>query len=181
VDRLFWDPKGKGFRLTALDAENLIAVTKEVYDGAVPSGNSVATLVLLKLGRLTMKGALGKRADENLRYFSSLIDGQPTAYPFMLQALDFAIGPTREVVLSGPLEDPTMARMRRAVDGRFLPRTLVAHRPAGKDAAGIVALVPFVEGQIPLEGRPTAYVCENYSCSLPTTDPAKVASLLESK
>jgi uncharacterized protein YyaL (SSP411 family) len=176
--RLFWDEKGKGFHLVGQDGERLVAETKELYDGAIPSGNSAATLALLRLSRLTMDRELEKRAREALERFSGEIDRHPMSYPFMLMALDFALGPTREVVIAGDAQDPGLRAMRREIDRRFLPSLVVAFHPSGAGAAEIEALVPFLKEQRAIDGKATAYVCKDYACSLPTTDVKKMVELL---
>ncbi|MBI3099585.1 MAG: thioredoxin domain-containing protein [Planctomycetes bacterium] len=177
--RLFWDEKEMGFHFSGSDGERLIARTQELYDGAIPSGNSVATLALLRIGRLTMDGTLEGAADENLKRFSGEVDRSPTGYPFMLMALDFAVGPTKEVVLAGPPDDAGIMAMRTAIDRRFLPELVVALHPTDEAAAEIEAVVPFLKGLLPIDGKGTAYVCENHACNLPTTDDEKMVQLID--
>lgn len=179
--RLFWDAEGKGFLFSGSDGEQLIARTKKLYDGAIPSGNSAATLALLKLGRLMMVESFEKHADANLKRFSGQIDKFPMGYPFMLMALDFSVGPTREVVLAGRALDAGVRAMHLAINRRFLPNLVMALHPTGDGATAIEALVPFLKGQLAIGGKGTAYVCENYTCSLPTTDVQQMVSLLDSR
>ncbi len=181
IVRLFWDQKEKGFHFAGQDNEKLIARTKQIYDGARPSGNSTATYGLLRLGRLTQDSALEKIGHEALLRFSKNLDSYPNAYPFMLMALDFQVGPTKEVVLAGDPADKGMLEMRRALAQRFLPRLVVALRPTGKAAAAIVKLVPFLANQGAINDRPTAYVCQNYSCKLPTNDVSLLIKQIEGK
>ncbi|MBI4358002.1 MAG: thioredoxin domain-containing protein [Candidatus Omnitrophica bacterium] len=177
--RLFWDESSGGFFLTAGDAEKLIARSKELYDGALPSGNSVAALSLLRVGRLTVDRELEDLGRSVLDAFSSEIDRFPSAYPQMLMALDFAIGPSSEIVIAGDEGASGVQEMIRAVYSRFLPNKVVAFHPEeGETAQKIEALSPFITDQIALGGNPTAYVCENYICALPTTDIVKLNQLL---
>ncbi len=177
---LFWDESGGGFFLTGKDAEKLIARTKELYDGALPSGNSVATLSLLRVGRLTMNREMAGWARSTLDAFSPEIDKFPAGYPQMSMALDFALGPFREIVIAGDQTEPGTQAMIRTIYGRFLPNKVVALHPKEmEDAKKIEALSPFIERQIMINGKPTAYVCKNYVCDFPTTDVEKLRELLQ--
>ncbi len=177
--RLFWDETNGGFFFTARDAEKLIVRQKEIYDGALPSGNSVAALDLLRVGRLTMARELEKKAELLFDAFSAAIGRNPEAYPQMLIALDFALGPSREIVLSaerGPEETETFLK---AIYERFIPNKVVAFHPAqGESKSEIEKLSPFIKNQLPLKGKPTAYVCENYVCKFPATDLSDLEKLL---
>lgn len=177
--RIFWDEAGGGFFLTGKDAEKLIARTKELYDGAIPSGNSVATLSLLRVGRLTMDRQMEDWARSTLDAFSADLDKFPAGYPQMLMALDFAIGPSREIVIAGEKEDTEAKEMIREIYSLFLPNKVVGLHPSGEDGKRIRALSPFMENQKSIDGKSTAYVCKNYVCDFPTTDIAKLKQLLE--
>lgn len=177
--RLFWDDKAGGFFFSGDQNERLIAQTKELYDGALPSGNSVAALDLVRLGQLTMDKELQNHAERLFQTFSGQANEASSAFPQFLIALDFWLGPSQEIVIAG---DPTAAdtqQMLQAVYGRFLPRAVLAVHPVGDAAQAVEALVPFIKDQRPLQGKATAYVCKNYVCNLPTTDSSKLASLLD--
>src|SRR5262249_20327755 len=94
MERLFWDGEGGGLYFTGEDAEPLIARTKEIYDGAMPSGNSVAAEVLLRLSRFTGDGSFAQRAEALFQAFSGMVARIPSAHARLLGALDFALGPT---------------------------------------------------------------------------------------
>ncbi len=168
--RFAGDERG-GYFSTPADAKGLLKRARPVYDGAVPSGNSVAALVLARLGRLTSSHEIEAGADAILEGFSAALRASPTGSPFMLQALDERLGPPRELVIAGRLADPVAAAMLREVRTRFLPRALVVFRPAEEAAAeALVRRVPFVEAQRSVDGMATAYACTNYTCELPATD-----------
>lgn len=176
---LFWDGKSGGFYFRGTDSENLIAHSKELYDGAIPSGNSVATLSLLRIGRLTFDQKLENKARDTIDAFSTQIARYPSSFPQMLIALDFAFGPSREIVIAGESDDAGTRKMIGAVYDRFLPNKVVAlHPEKGESVQKIEELSPFVKGQTALGGKPTAYVCKNYVCNFPTTDIAKLEQLL---
>jgi len=178
--RLFWDEKQGGFFFTAGDAEKLIVRQKEIYDGAIPSGNSFAALDLLRLGRLTMAKDFEKKAQALFDAFSAPVSQNPEAYPQMLIALDFAVGPSREIVIAGEgtADDETQAFIG-LIYSRFLPNKVVALHPSEpKTKAAIEALAPFIKNQLPLRNKPTVYVCENYNCKFPTTQLSELENLL---
>jgi uncharacterized protein YyaL (SSP411 family) len=98
----------------------------------------------------------------------------------MLIALDFAIGPSREIVIAGPSEAPTTEAMIEAIYARFLPNKVVALRPAAdEDAEPITRLAPFLDRQKAIRGGPTVYVCENRVCKLPTNDIEELKGILD--
>jgi len=133
--------------------------------------------VLLRLGRLTANSAFEERGRKNLEVFSGALDEYPMGYPFMLMALDFSVGPDREVVLAGKVDDPDLAHLRRTLQSLFLPRTVMALRPES-GSEEIVKLIPYLEGQIAVKGKPAAYVCRDYVCELPVTTVAELLGLL---
>ena len=94
-------------------------------------------------------------------------------------ALDFAIGPSREIVIAGEKEDTEAKEMIREIYSLFLPNKVVGLHPSGEDGKRIRALSPFMENQKSIDGKSTAYVCKNYVCDFPTTDIAKLKQLLE--
>jgi uncharacterized protein YyaL (SSP411 family) len=179
---LFWDGEAGGFFLAGNDAEKLISQTKELYDGAIPSGNSVATLGLLRIAHLTGEREFEELADALLQSFSADIAGAPSAFSQLLIGLDFAIGPSREIVIAGPAEASATAAMVKAIYQRFLPNKVVALRPADEEIAEpITRLAPFLKRQKPVRGGPTAYVCENQVCKLPTNDVEEMKKLLDER
>ncbi len=180
--RLFWDEKNGGFYFRGSDSENLIAQTKELYDGAIPSGNSVATLSLLRIGRLTLDQRLEEKANENLNAFSTQIARSPSAFPQMLMALDFAIGPSQEIVIAGDSTDGNTKLMIQEVFNRFLPNKVVAFHPnSSEEKDRIEKLSPFVKSEETVNGLATAYVCKNYVCNFPTTELLKFKELLDNQ
>ncbi|MBI4430917.1 MAG: thioredoxin domain-containing protein [Candidatus Omnitrophica bacterium] len=179
---LFWDAESAGFYMTPKDGEALITRPKELYDGAIPSGNSFALLNLLRLGRLTMNEAYEKYAENMIKAFSAEVESAPTAYPQFLSAFDFAMGPSKEIVIAGGTDATGAIEMINEVFSRFIPNKVVAFRPPSESAVRDIAeLIPFIEDQRPLDGKATAYVCENYICKLPTTDMEQFEALLDGK
>ena len=177
----FWDEKEGGLFFAAEGAESPLVRQKQIYDGAVPSGNSVAMLNLLRLGRITANSDFEAKADRLARAFGSEVERLPAAYTQLLVAVDFGIGPTFELTVAGKKEAEDTQRMLRTVHSKFVPNKVVIHRPAGEDEPEIARFAEFVKNQTPLDDHATAYVCVNYGCHEPTTDPQRVVELLEGR
>lgn len=178
---LFWDDAGGGgFFFTPRSGEKMIYDAKELYDGAIPSGNSVMTLNLLRLARMTMNPDLERKAERTLDYFSETIQRYPAGFTQMLAALDFVLGPSCEVVLAGG--GPSLKPLLETLDKSFSPNKVVLlHDKNRRDTALLHSLSPFVVNQEALGGRATAYVCKNHACDLPVYDPVRFLELLEKK
>jgi len=175
---IFWDDQHGGLYFTGKGNEALITQSKDLYDGALPSGNSVAALNFLRIGRITGNPELEKKAEQLIQAFSKDITSSPMAYTQLLEALDFMFGPAREVVISGdPLLEETQA-MVKAVRKNFLPNKVVLLYPEGPEGKRLVELSPFVECMGPAEKKPTAYVCEQYACKTPITNADQLENLL---
>jgi uncharacterized protein len=179
--RHFWDEDGGGFYLGPDDGESLLVRKKEIYDGAIPSGNSVAMLNLLRLGRMTANSELEEKAAKIGRAFSKSVKPSPAAHNQLMIALDFGIGPCYEVVIAGNAQAQDTKAMVKAVRTRFLPNKIVLLNPSEQESPGIARLAEFTKNQSSIGGRPTAYVCQNYNCKLPTTDINKMLELLDAR
>ena len=164
----FRDEKGR-FYLTANDTEALLVRPRETGDGAVPSGNSVQLMNLVRLGRITGDSLYETAANDLLRTSADDVTLIPSASAHLMSALDFLLGPSFEVVLAGK----DIRALQRAVFSSFVPNKVVLH-----SGAGIARIAPFTSMQRAVGGRATAYVCTNHLCRLPTSDPEKVRELL---
>jgi uncharacterized protein YyaL (SSP411 family) len=174
--RLFWDESVGGFYDTGIDHEALIVRPRNLFDNAVPSGSAVAIETLLRLRVLTGEASYESRALTALRAMADLMGRHPTAFGRFLCAHDFNLGPHVEVALITPRLEET-AGLVEEVFGRYLPNRVVAGARAG-DAAAAAGL-PLLEGRSVVDGRPTAFVCQNYACELPATDRATLARQLD--
>jgi uncharacterized protein YyaL (SSP411 family) len=174
----FWDEVDGGFYFTADDAEELLVRTREIYDGAVPSGNSLAALNLLRLGRITADDRLEERAAAVLRAFSGQVGEQPIAHTQLMVAVDFAIGPSYEVVIAGDPRSADTGEMLAALGASFVPNKVVVLRPPDPQATAIIRLAPYTEYYRRVDDRATAYICQDYNCELPTTSIARMLELL---
>jgi uncharacterized protein YyaL (SSP411 family) len=170
---------GGGLRYSGADNEQLIADTDDAYDGALPSAQSLAALALLRLGRLLMNQAFESRGRAVLAANARGVAQAPQAHTEMLMALDFALGPTKEIVIAGAADAAATRALLAVVRQRYLPRAVVALHPP--DDGAVEALVPFLRQQRMINGKPAAYVCENYVCKLPTTEPKKLQELLATR
>jgi len=180
----FWDKENGGFFFTADDGEPLFIRTKEFYDSAVPSGNSVAMMNLLRLGRITGDTGYDERAMRLVRANSENIRKAPMAFLSLFLGVDFAHGPTVEVVIAGEKGEEDTKRMIDVLRGEFSPRKVVLLRdPGSRDSgirdSGIDAIAPWSARMDLVEGCAAAYVCVDYSCRLPTTDPEVLRSALK--
>jgi len=177
LDR-FWDEAGGGCFFTANDAEQTLVRMKQAYDGAVPSGNSVAMLNLLRLARMTARPALEEKAAELGRAFSLQVEASPRAYTQLLAAVDFACGPSYEVVVAGDSRVDDTREMLRAVRTPFVPNKVLILRPTEEPTPEIVSIAEFTKEHVSLNGKATAYVCAGQSCRRPTTKVNELRELL---
>jgi uncharacterized protein YyaL (SSP411 family) len=178
---LFWDEGQGGFFFSGKENEVLIIQSKDAYDGALPSGKSVAALNLVRLGRMIGKPEWEQRADEVLQAFASSIVSYPAGFTQFLCALDFMVGPSREIVIAGDRAGEGTQAMLRTVQRLFLPNKVLALRDEGDQGQRLTTLAPYMEEMGPLNGQPAAYVCERYACRRPVTDPADLQAELIAK
>jgi uncharacterized protein YyaL (SSP411 family) len=166
----FWDEDNGGFYHTADDNENLLVRSKEIYDGAIPSGNSVAMLNLLRLGRITGRNDLEEKAHAIGKTFSGIVSQSPSVYTQFMVAVDFAMGPTYEIVISGNQQAADTERMLDVVRKPYVPNKVVIVRDVSEEDSAIAEIAPWVTNHTVKNGKATAYVCINHSCKLPTND-----------
>jgi uncharacterized protein len=175
---LFEDPEHGAFFSTAAGDPSLVMRMKEDYDGAEPSGNSIAALNLLRLARMTDRRDFLAAAERALAAFGPRIMAAPVGVPQMLAAYAFSLAKSRQIILVGERASPEMRGMLAAVHARFRPGSVVLLVDAESRAA-LTRYIPAVADMAAPEGRATAYVCENYACQLPTGDVAVLAQLLQ--
>jgi len=176
---LFVDEEKGGFFLTGKDGERLITRTRSGFDGAIPSGNSIAALVLLKLGRLTMDQRFAEQGGRTLEAFAQQLDHSPANSSAMLTAVDFWLGPTQEIVIAGNADATDTERMLKLIDSKFLPNAVTLLHEQGQKGAAIEQIVPFVSNQVVIDGKVAAYVCENYICNRPVDSVDELEKLLK--
>jgi uncharacterized protein YyaL (SSP411 family) len=169
--RYYWDEKDGGFYFTASDHEQLIVRSKLAIDNAIPSGNSVMAMNLLRLHLLLGRADLRDKAGAILSLFSGTAAQNPFAHERLLCGLAAWHDGFQEVAVVGPMEDPQTRELVRTVWSTFLPNKVVALLdPAWPEADKIVKHVPLLAEKPMVGDRPTAYVCRNYACQQPTAD-----------
>lgn len=185
----FWDKSGQGFFMTSERGEELLIRPKEVYDGAIPAGNSLMALNLLRLSALTNDLSYEEKAVVLLQAFFGTVKQYPTGYAALLQAMQFALEPTRQIIIVEPEENAKGQERQdgevwyleatqeffKIINSRFLPTTVI-HYLSGQQSE-IRELFPFLKDYQATD-KPTIYVCQNYSCQAPLTEPEDLIKIL---
>jgi uncharacterized protein YyaL (SSP411 family) len=170
----FADPSG-GFFDTANDHEQLVARPKDPQDNAVPSGGSTATLVLLRLAALTGEGRYRSAAEAAVGQVTAFVGRYPGGFANWLTVIDFALAPVAEIAIVGDPAEPSTRALVEVARDAYTPHRVVAVAAPERAPESRVALLH----DRPLrEGRPTAYVCRNFACQLPVTDPSALRDQL---
>lgn len=176
---LFFDHTHGGFFDTDNSDPAILVRTKEWYDGAEPSGNSIAILCLLRLAQMRGNGHFQELADRSFIFFGERLATSPEAFAQGLATLSFSLSKPAQIILAGPPDAADTAALLKEVNARFIPEKVVLLADEGRGQEVLESSVPFIKGLRRLEGKATAYVCENYACQLPTTDPRILANLLD--
>ncbi len=187
---LFWDNDNGGFYFYGEDGEKLLVRNKEIYDGATPSANSVASLNALRLARLTGEGYLEEQADALLRTFSGVVKEHPGSFTFFLLAVDFALGNSQEIVVALRGDDTLAQGDTAAIDAVpsgeimdvlrevYLPRSVVMGYRSPKEYKKLKEISPAVEGKYVESGKSMVYICRDFRCRAPVSDPEKLKKTL---
>jgi len=173
----FWDEQDGGFYFTSSDHEELITRTKDHLDNATPSGNSVAAAALLKLGLLTHEQDYSNRAATILRSLHSAMSRYPSAFGYMLGALDFYLSEPKEIALIGKLDSHEIRSFVEEIYSRYIPNKVIAASEPGDERAPME--IKLLMDRSVVGGQATAYVCRNYACLQPATKIEDFASRLE--
>ena len=176
----FWDPDNGGFYSTANEGEALPVRPKELYDGAMPSANSVSLLNLLWLSRLTGDPRWDNKANEQLRAFAGTVKAQPTAFTYFLLGVDFVLRPGQEVVIAGDPAKSEARQMLAALNLNFAPHK-VALVKSDQNAERLAKFAGFTDGLQLVKGQTTAHVCKGFACKEPTSDVAVMVERLLGK
>jgi uncharacterized protein YyaL (SSP411 family) len=170
---LFEDPAGAFFSSPA-DDPSLVLRVKEDYDGAEPSGNSVAVMNLLRLARMTNRSDFRESAERAFAAFGSRLSHAAVAVPQMLAACEFSLGEPREIVFAGAKNSPELHVLLRELHRRFVPnRVVLLADPA------LAAWAPGIEGMKPHNAPASVYVCRDFACQLPVSTAAEFAELIQ--
>jgi uncharacterized protein len=178
-DELFWDSsRGGYFDATASDAA-LLARTREFYDGAEPSPNSIAAMNLLRLAEIIGRTEWREKAHRTFAAFGAPLASDPESVPALASALDFDLAPTRQVLIAGDRAARDTRELLQQVNQRFLPNAILLLADGGADQEQLARWLPFTAGAHRINGQATAYICDSFVCKLPTTDPTVAARLLD--
>ena len=176
----FWDSQNGGFFFTGKDHPKLIVRSKSAYDGATPSGASMAVHVLLRLAILLNQPDLREKAKITFSLYDHTMKTAPSGSAQMLCGVDFLIDAPKEIAIVGnPLSEQTQEILRN-IHRRFVPNKVIALlNPNTEEKQEIEELIPLLAGKTSIDGKTTIYVCQNYACQLPTTDIDDLDKLLD--
>jgi uncharacterized protein YyaL (SSP411 family) len=174
--REFWDERDGGFFFTGKSHEQLISRTKPIFDASIPSGNAMATQLLLRLNHFTGKNQYRASAEKILRAYYDAMESQPFGFAHMLCALDLYLQGAKEIVIVGNPAEQGVQELIAEINSIYLPNKAVQTVSPG---ASLTEISPLLEGKTALDGKPTAYVCENFTCSTPVTIASELRALLE--
>ena len=176
---IFEDKKEGGFFLTAVDGEKLLVRPKEIYDGAIPSGNSVMALNLARLSKITTNSKYEKKLSRLFSAFAGFLEQNPQGAEVLLHALDFILASPLELVVAGDSEKKETHSMLREINKRFFPSKVLLLADTSKSDNTLLKLVPFLENQKAIKGKATFYACQNQTCDKPRTELLEVIKFLD--
>lgn len=178
-NRLFWDEENGGFYATSGEDPSVLVRMKNDYDGAEPSPNSVATLNLLRLSQMSGDQGWASMAERTLRAFQSRLMSSPPSMPQMMVAVNFYLNKPKQILIAGDKDDPDTQAILREVHKRFLPNKIVVLADKGPAQQRLAPGLEVLDTLTRVNGKATAYICEDYVCQLPTNDVAVVSRLLD--
>ena len=173
----YWDNENGGFFYTSDDAEILLIRQKEIYDGAIPSGNSVSLSNLLRFGRITGNSDFEDKAEKLIKAFSVQVANSPMAFSQFLMGVDFAIGPAKEIVVVGNINNADTQKMLNLLSKKFIPNKVLLLKDPDKPE--ITEVAEFTKTQNMVKEKSTVYICENYNCKMPINDLGELDKLLK--
>jgi uncharacterized protein YyaL (SSP411 family) len=173
------DSQKGGYYFTASDSEILLMRKKEAYDGAIPSANSLAIYNLLRLASLTGKSEYADRGIQDWRAFSPFVEVAPQGFTFLLLSVDYFLGPTQQVAITGDPASPDTQHLMEALSSAFLPRLTVLHVSGTGEDSLLTNLAPFLK-EYPVGKTACAFVCLGHQCMPPTTESAQMMRYLSS-
>ena len=172
----FWDETNGGFFFTSENHETLIVRSKTGYDGATPSGVSMAIHNLLRLDKLLNRPDFREKVETTIDLYYHQIEHSPSGSAQMLCELDFLLSTPKEIAIAGQRENEDTQAALAAIHSCYVPNKVLALASDGEDVS---TFIPLLEGKTQVDGRATIYVCENYTCQAPTTDVEELAELLQ--
>ena len=178
-DRVFFDEKNGGYFSTSGKDESVFLRMKDDNDGAEPAASSVAALNLLRLSQIRDEPILAKRARKTTDAFAPTLTNFASAMPQMLIALDYSLSKPRQIVIAGKKDAPETKALLKEIHRHFLPGTILLLADDDKGQKYLGDKNEAIRAMSTVQGKPAAYVCENFTCKAPVTDPKQLANLLE--
>ena len=166
----FWDDKNGGFFLGSDQSEKLIVRSKTAYDGAIPSGNSVAVMNMVKLTRITGNTKWAELAEKTMRAFSEDVNQTPTGYTLMLTGFMFDTQNSKEIVIVGDSRNRNTIKFLHTIRTSYAPHKVLLFKDTSVSENRLEQLANWTSTQNSINGKPTAYVCKNFACNQPTSD-----------
>jgi len=166
----FWDDKNGGFFLGSDQSEKLIVRSKTAYDGAIPSGNSVAVMNMVKLTRITGNTKWAELAEKTFRVFSEDVNRAPTGYTLMLTSFMFDTQNSKEIVIVGDSRNRSTIKFLHTIRASYAPHKVLLFKDTSVSDNRLEQLANWTSTQNSINGKPTAYVCKNFACNQPTSD-----------
>jgi uncharacterized protein YyaL (SSP411 family) len=176
---LFEDAEHGAFFTTARGDASLMLRVKDDYDGAEPSGNSIALMDLLRLAQITNRPDYRRAVERALAALAARVASQPVAVPLMLSALYWTLSPVRQIILIGLREDALTQAFLREARARFLPDSITLLIDSEDTRQRLARFIPELAGMKQVDGKTTAYVCRDYTCQLPTSEVSRFVELLQ--
>jgi uncharacterized protein YyaL (SSP411 family) len=177
-DRLFYDQKNGGYFSTTGKDRSVFLRMKDDNDGAEPAASSVAALNLLRLSQIRNDQNMSEHASKTLGAFATTFSHFPSAMPQMLVALDYSLSKPRQIVIAGKKDAPETKALVNEVHRHFLPKTIVLLADDGEGQKYLGEKNEAIRAMSRVDGKPAAYVCQNFTCKAPVTDPKKLVDLL---
>ena len=163
----FEDNQGGGFFLSSKSGEKLLIQSKKIYDGAIPSGNAVMALNLLRLNKITGEKKYLTSAKNLFSAFSGFLEENPRSSEMLMQALDFALAPAKEIIIAEKKENIENSKLLSEIRKKFLPSKVLLWCPLDSEQHKIFKISPYLKNYLPEDNKPTVYICENYTCQKP--------------
>lgn len=179
--QIFYDKEQGGFYDISGADKSILVRTKETYDGAEPTGNSIAMLNLLRLSQMLANQEYRSIADKSLSYFGEQMLKSPQVLPQALVALDFSLSKPKQIIIAGTADDSGTAGLFQEVHSRFIPNKIILLADGASGQKTLASYVPFLESVQRISGKSTAYLCEDFACKLPTSDKTVFAQQLDGR
>jgi uncharacterized protein YyaL (SSP411 family) len=177
-DRLFLDQKNGGYFSNSGRDESVFVRMKDDNDGAEPAASSIAALNLLRLSQIYEDPKLAERAKSTIDAFATILLQFPSGMPQMLVAVENSLGKPRQIVIAGKRDSPETKALVKEVHRHFLPSAIVILADANEGQRYLGEKNQAIRAMSPVEGKPAAYVCKNFTCKAPVTDPKQLGELL---